>query len=176
MRCYHESRREDFEPEKICTYSDDNDMVPGEVPQCLAVLNQIEKAAIKKIKPFLHMYKKRGGNVGFSGNCISFSQNVESFAKRLPWSVKDLPISIIQSNNSGERKFYESTTKIRNALICLKEHHPDYELIVIDEEALKQYLEDGGEITGISRVMYSQTNQIMIINIKHQIMVKNSIK
>merc|ERR1712016_402169 len=91
QRCYAESRKTDFDEEIGYTYSAENDMIPGEVPECLEVLNQIEEAAIKKIKPFLHMYKRRGGNVGFSGNCISFAQNVESFATSLPHPVRDLP-------------------------------------------------------------------------------------
>ena len=80
-------------------------MVPGKVPDCLSDLNQIEEAAIKKIKPFLHMFKRKGGNIGFTSNCISFSQNIESFAKVLPWPVKDLPIIIVQSKDS-KKKFF----------------------------------------------------------------------
>ena len=127
-------------------------MIPGEVPECLAVLNQIEEAAIKKIKPFLHMYRRRGGNVGFSGNCISFAQNVESFATSLPHPVKDLPIVIIQSSNTGERRFQASAKKIRAALVWLKEHHPDYKYVEINEETLKEYPEDGGNITGLTTI------------------------
>ena len=52
-RCRLESLSKDFDPEIGFTYSANNNMIPGEVPECLEVLNQIEEAAIKKIKPFL---------------------------------------------------------------------------------------------------------------------------
>ena len=131
------------------TFSEENNMIPGPIPDELNILNNIEEASIKLIKPFLHIYKRRGGGVGFKGNCISFAQNIENFTKRLPYSVKDLPIILIQESNTCERKFNANAQNIRNALIWLINNNPHYEHITIDEEALKEYPENGGELIGI---------------------------
>ena len=76
-RCRNEKHKD-----KVChTFSKENNMIPGPQPQCLKVLNDVEKAAIKLIKPSLYIYKRKGGGVGFSGNCISFAQDVCTFAE-----------------------------------------------------------------------------------------------
>ena len=92
----------------------------------MKILNNIEDASIKLIKPFLHIYRRKSGGVGYSGNCISFGQNIESFSKSLPWSVKDLPIIVLQSENQKEKTFYANGNHIRNALKWLKKNHPEY--------------------------------------------------
>ena len=113
-------------------------MIPGPIPKELADLNDIEEASIKLIKPFLHIYKRRGGGVGFKGNCISFTQNIKCFSESLPWCVQNLPIVVIQSvNDRKERKFYANANKIRNALKWLQINHPEYKHITINEDALK---------------------------------------
>ena len=104
----------------IYTFSAENNMIPGPIPDELKDLNNIEEAAIKLIKPFLHIYRRKGGGVGFSGNCISFAQNIESFTKSLPWSVKDLTILVIHSENDINKTFNANGNKIRNALKWLK--------------------------------------------------------
>ena len=148
-RCRNEKYKD-----KVCyTFSNENNMIPGPQPQCLKDLNDVEKAAIKLIKPSLHIYKRKGGGVGYSGNCISFAQDVCTFAKKLPWSVNDLPIIIIQSvNDQKQKRFFASGSKIRAALKELKRTHPDYKYIEINEEALSEYPQNGGYLTGITTI------------------------
>ena len=138
--------------EKECyTFSEENGMIPGPIPNELEVLNDIEEASIKLIKPFLHIYKRKGGGVGFKGNCISFAQDVKSYSLSLPCSVQDLPIVVIQSvNDTRERRFCANANKIRNALKWLKINNPEYKDVTINEDALKDYPENGGELKGIS--------------------------
>ena len=134
-------------------YSEENDMHPGPIPKELEVLNDIEEASIKLIKPFLNIYKRKGGGTGFKGNCISFAQNIKSYSKSLPCPVQDLPIIIIQSvNDTKQKKFFANAKKIRDALKWLKKNHPDYKDITINEETLKEYPENGGELKGISKI------------------------
>ena len=80
------------------TFSHENDMIPGPMPECLEVLNNIEEASIKMIKPCLNVYKRKGGSFGFSGHCISFAQDVNEFATVLPWPVNELPIILLKSS------------------------------------------------------------------------------
>ena len=158
-------RQEKFKDIECYTYSKQNNMIPGPQPLCLKVLNDVEKAAIKLIKPSIHIYKRKGGGVGFSGNCISFAQNIDSFAKSLPWPVKDLPIIIIQSaNDSKERKFFASARKIRNALVWLKDHHPDYRHIDVNESLLAEYPEHGGYLNGIRKIIEPTKESTTVIN------------
>ena len=96
-------KREKTKHNEVYTYSEDNDMIPGPIPEELKILNNIEEASIKLIKPFLHIFRRKTGGVGYSGNCISFGQNIESFSKSLPWSVKDLPILVLQSDYQKKR-------------------------------------------------------------------------
>ena len=79
-------------------------MIPGPIPLELEVLNDIEEASIKLIKPFLHIYKRKGGGLGFIGNCISFAQDVKSYLLSLPFYVEDLPIVVIQSVNDKTKR------------------------------------------------------------------------
>ena len=146
-------RKEKYKEKECYTFSKENDMIPGRVPGCLKELNDIEEASIKLIKPFLHIYKRKGGGVGYTGNCISFAQNVDTFVQSLPWSVKDLPIIVIQTiNDTKQRKFCANATKIRKALLWLRAHHPDYKNIEINENALKEYPENGGDLVGITTI------------------------
>ena len=96
-------------------------MLPCPVPDCLKELNEIEEASIKLIIPFLHIYKRKGGGVGYTGNCIYFAQNVDTFVQSLPWSVKYLPNIVIKTiNNTKQRKF------CKKSKLWLRDHHPDY--------------------------------------------------
>ena len=147
-RCNREKPNEN----ECYTFSEENNMIPCSIPNELSILNDIEEASIKLIKPFLHIYKRKGGGVGFKGNCISFAQNIINYSRSLPYCVKDLPIIIIQSINTKERKFYANAKNIRNALKWLKVNHPDYKDVIINEEALKEYPENGGELIGISKI------------------------
>ncbi|CAL4203526.1 unnamed protein product, partial [Meganyctiphanes norvegica] len=98
--------------------------------------------------------------VGFSGNCISFGQNIESFTKNLPWSVKDLPILVIHSEKDRAKTFHANGNRIRNALIWLKANHPEYKDITINEDTLKEYPENGGELKNISTIVeYSNVSE-----------------
>ena len=122
-RCKREKPKEN----EVYTFSEDNDMIPGPIPDVLKILNDIEEASIKLIKPFLHIFRRKGGSVGFKGNCISFPQDIPEFSKTLPWHVQDLPILIIQSkNDTKERGFYANANCIQDALKWLQENHPDY--------------------------------------------------
>ena len=48
-----------------------------------------------------------------------------------------------------KKKFTASAKKIRMALKWLQKNHPAYKDVIINEDALKDYPEDGGELKGI---------------------------
>merc|ERR1711860_47020 len=128
---------------EVMMFSEENDMIPGPIPECLEQLTNIEESSIKMIKPCLNVYRRKGGSYGFSGHCISFAQDVNEFATVLPWPVSDLPIILLKSDkHKNKREFAASASKIRKALLWLKENHPDYKDIEISEENLSQYKDD----------------------------------
>ena len=51
-------------------------------------------------------------------------------------------------------------------MIWLKEHHPDYRNIEINEETLREYPENGGNLTGIRTI--NDTDQETENNYQHQ--------
>ena len=66
------------------TFSTENDMDPGEQPQCLQILNTVEQAAVSLICPITCIYKLRGGGSKLKGHSISFPQDVQQFVRSLP--------------------------------------------------------------------------------------------
>ena len=123
------------------TFSAENDMDPGEQPECLKVLDTVEIAAISLICPVLSIYKVKGGSTGLKGHSISFAQNIQEFITKLPRFPRDLPYIIIKAPHQN-MPLTASRQKIMDALIWLKRNNPHYKDIIIDEQALNQYPED----------------------------------
>jgi hypothetical protein len=60
-------------------YSKDNDMHPGNVPQCLQGLSQIEEMLIARACPIMTVYRKHGGQRGYRGHVFNLPQNIQGF-------------------------------------------------------------------------------------------------
>ena len=74
-----------YDKDKECpTFSRLNEMIPGEQPECLKILNNIEVGAIRLIIPYMNVFKNKAGGRGFNGHSISFFQDVSTFALKLP--------------------------------------------------------------------------------------------
>ena len=123
------------------TFSAENDMDPGQQPNCLKILNSVETAAISLICPQLSIYKLKGGATGIKGHSISFYQDVQEFINELPRRPEDLPILIIKSPrqnvNLTANRFH-----IWDAITFLKRNNPEYANININMEALNTYPDD----------------------------------
>lgn len=76
-RCYYDKNT-------LKKFSVANNMDPGEVPEQLQGLTEIEEMLIAQIFPIISVYCLRGGQYAYRGNVINFSQNVLEFATRLP--------------------------------------------------------------------------------------------
>ncbi|CAG8791829.1 22137_t:CDS:2, partial [Gigaspora margarita] len=66
-------------------FSFGNNMDPGEVPEELQGLTEIEEMLIVQVFPVMVVYRLCGGQHGYRGNIINFPQDVEEFTTRLPW-------------------------------------------------------------------------------------------
>ena len=145
-RCRHDKNKE------VPTFSRENEMIPGEQPECLAILNNIEVGAIRIIIPYMNVFKNKAGGRSFKGHSISFFQDVESLAKnlpeKLPRPVDELQIILMKESKvtGKKREFIANGSRIRAALEWLIKNCPDYKDIKIDEENLAQYPSNGGKI------------------------------
>jgi hypothetical protein len=71
-------------------------MHPGNVPQCLQGLSQIEEMLIARACPIMTVYRKHGGQRGYRGHVINLPQNIQGFLDRLPSNVNDLPVLLVR--------------------------------------------------------------------------------
>ena len=133
-RCYTEKGS----PKKFST---DNNMDPGEVPEELQGLTEIEEMLIARVFPVMSVYKLRGGQHGYRGNVINFPQDVQEFATKLPRSPSSLEVLVVRrqsaSNSEAYREFRVRRVKVARALNWLKDNNRYYADIIIDNEVLR---------------------------------------
>ena len=84
------------------SFSADNNMDPGEVPQCLEGLPQVEEMLIAKAHPIMSVYRKKGGQCGYSGHVVNLPQNIQGFLNKLPCHVSDLPSLVIRQQRAND--------------------------------------------------------------------------
>ena len=134
----HRCSMEKVRPGIPYTFSMENDMDPGQQPECLKILNTVEVAAISLRCPMLCVYKLKGGATGLKGHSISFPQDVQGFVNRLPRRPEDLPIVIIKAPKQ-QVPLRADRIKMLNALEFLIGNNPHYADITIDQESLSMY-------------------------------------
>src|SRR6184192_3461427 len=121
-------------------FSAENNMDPGEVPDELQDLNEIEKMLIARVFSVMSVYKLRGGQHGYRGNVINFPQDVQEFTTKLPRDPSSLDVVVIRrqsaSNLEAFRDFRVRRAKVVHALNWLKENNRYYGDIIIDQEVL----------------------------------------
>ena len=120
------------------TFSQENDMYPGQQPECLKILNTVETAAISLICPVLSIYKLKYGSTGLKGHSLSFHQNIQEFINALPRRPEDLPIIVIKAPFQ-KIPLTANRFHILKALEFLKQNNPDYANIVIDMQSISMY-------------------------------------
>ena len=123
------------------TFSPENDMDPGEQPQCLQILNTVEQAAVSLICPITCIYKLRGGGSKLKGHSISFPQDVQQFVRSLPRRPEDLPFIVIKAPQQN-MPLTANRHNILNAITWLTRHNPEYAHINIDIDAANMYPEN----------------------------------
>ncbi|CAG8616750.1 6262_t:CDS:2, partial [Cetraspora pellucida] len=108
QRCYKEKA-----PKK---FSIENNMNPGDIPQELQNLTNIEDMLIVQVFPVVSVYNLCGGQYAYWGNVINFFQDIQSFITRLPHHPSLLNMLII--NNP----FYHNIDIDENILQLLPEN------------------------------------------------------
>ncbi|CAG8547344.1 24094_t:CDS:1 [Gigaspora rosea] len=122
-------------------------MDPGEVPEELQKLIEIEEMLIVQVFSVMVVYKLRGGQHGYRGNIINFPQDIEEFTTLLPWHPSFLNVLIIcrqfDKDPTAFRDFKIRRNKVAQALHWLKANNNYYSEITIDNENLQLLPEDG---------------------------------
>ncbi|PKK57165.1 hypothetical protein RhiirC2_640207, partial [Rhizophagus irregularis] len=139
QHCYKEKQ-----PKK---FSKDNNMDPGEVPDQLRDLTEIEEILVAQIFPVMSVYRLRGGQHGYRENVINFPQDGQEFASKLPRHPSLLDVLVIcrqsASNAEAFRDFKDHCDKVTQALIWLKQNNRYYADVIIDHEILQSLPIDG---------------------------------
>lgn len=141
-----ECRRCNAEKNRPKKFSEENNMDPGDVPEELRDLTEIEEMLIAQVFPVMSVYRLRGGQLGYRGHVINFPQDVQEFTTRLPRYPSSLDVLIVrrQSENSTSfRDFTVRRAKVACALSWLKANNRYYSDIIIDNEALQSLPSNG---------------------------------
>lgn len=137
-------------------FSKDNDMDPGEVPEELQELTEIEEMLIAQVFTVMSVYRLRGGQHGYRGNVINFPQDVQEFTTHLPRHPSTLNVLIVRRQSVNDpmafRDFRVRRDKVARALLWLKEHNYYYKDINIDNETLDSLPEDDSIVDMIPQV------------------------
>ena len=125
-------------------------MDPGEVPDELKGLTEIEEMLITQVFTVISVYRLRGGQNGYRGNVINFPQDIQEFTNQLPRHPSSLDVLVIRRESANDltafRDFIVRQNKITNALLWLKDNNHYYKEIIIDYEILKSLPENGSII------------------------------
>ncbi|KAI3909395.1 hypothetical protein MKW98_007919 [Papaver atlanticum] len=115
-------------------------MVPGDVPDELSRLTDLEKILIARVHPVMSVYRVNGQQYKYCGNVINFVQDVNAISKVLPCKPKDLSSILVvkRTGNVSTKEFI-----VRQALMWLRENHKYYPDIEISEENIDAFPEEG---------------------------------
>ena len=145
----------------IPAHAFNNLMDPGETPEELNALNELETRLISRIKPFMKIYKYRtlfnttydvkliisffyninisfirirNGQHAFKGSCTHFAQCVEEINEQLPLGMIDSQVVVVSETLEGLdkcRDFKVRPKKLRIALEWLIKNNKLYEGVKI---------------------------------------------
>ncbi|CAB4435573.1 unnamed protein product [Rhizophagus irregularis] len=139
-RCYGDKN-------EIKKFSCANNMHPGDIPEELKNLTEIEKMLIAQTFTIISVYYLRGGQYAYSGNVINFSQDIGEFVSRLPRHPSTLDTLIVCRNSAESSTSFRDFTvrhdKVRKALCWLKRNNRYYANIIIDDNVLRTLLNKG---------------------------------
>ncbi|KAN0068857.1 hypothetical protein V8E54_013026 [Elaphomyces granulatus] len=136
--------------------SDDNDMDPGEVPEHLPALSQVEEMLIARVHLHLEAKRIRGLQYQYTGHTVCFMNDSTKLYDTLPLLPRHLDLFLLRPPQSGGplprqylNDFKVNRSKIVQWLTFLQRNCPAYRDILIDADALSQLPEDGNVLDDI---------------------------
>jgi ATP-dependent DNA helicase PIF1 len=153
-RCYKDKN-------EIKKFSSENNMDPGDIPDELKSLSEIEEMLIAQVCTVISVYRLRGGQLGYRGNVINFNQDIHEFITRLPRNPSSLDVLVVRRQSSNDpsafRDFTVRRSKVCRALLWLKENNTYYNDITIDNEILESLPENGSVFNMLPQIHEKQT-------------------
>lgn len=145
------------------TYSPANNLHPGEVPEQLRDLTFIEQLSICQISPMMQFLLHSNTSTTLQGHAVSFHDTAQSpIVEVLPRLPDNLGVCIVVGSHGagGQHDLRANRSKIRQALMWLREHNLYYRNIVISEEALSHYPDgDGQQAEGLIQLDDTEAGQ-----------------
>ena len=126
-------------------FSVENSMVPGQVPEQLQNLTQVEEMLIARALPIMRVYIKPGGHRGYSGHCINLPQNITEIASALSRYPKDISVIVVKviGKNNTFKDVNVRRHKVDSAFLWLIQNNPHYNDVKVDNSALCSLPENG---------------------------------
>ena len=126
-------------------FSVENSMVPGQVPEQLQNLTQVEEMLIARALLIMRAYIKPGGHRGYSGHCINLPQNITEIASALSRYPKDISVIVVKviGKNNTFKDVNVRRHKVDSAFVWLIQNNPHYNDVKVDNSALCSLLENG---------------------------------
>jgi hypothetical protein len=127
-----------YVPPWLPTWTNEENKMEYEVPECLKILREGEKLLIQRVSTYVPLRYLKGGSHGSRGHVCSFPKDIQEFVTELP-RQKVEAIRVVRSHVNKDKEVEEKTFTIRksvvlNALIWLKKHSKHYRDIIIVEE------------------------------------------
>ena len=127
------------------TFSAENDMDPGPVPEELTGLTQVEEMLISADLPMMTIVRlPRGGQHSYSGNVINLPQDLSRLVRSLPRLITDTDIVVVRKrlDENTHHDFRVRRGVVHRALLWLKENNEQYRNININDDNLQLLPED----------------------------------
>src|SRR6202165_6063709 len=136
-------------------YSAANKLDFGEVPPQLAQLGELTPVAemlIARVHVHVQVLTVRGAQYKYRGHVVHFLRDVGKVYSQLPCLVRDLEIVILRPSNTADhqhlqrqfrRQFVVRRKVVTAWLIFLRQHHPGYRDVEVDQAALEALPEYG---------------------------------
>src|SRR3954451_21680777 len=141
-------------------FSEDNYMDPGELPEEMKGLTDIEEMLIAQVFTVITVYWLRGGQTGYRENVINFPQDIREFTTQLPRHPSSLNVLVVRrQSTNGPTEFRDFTVrrdKVGNALLWLKSNNRYYKDITIDHEILQTLPKNGSIINLLPQIQDDQ--------------------
>lgn len=127
-------------------------MYSGLVPSSLPELTSVEEMLIARVHVFIEVRQVRGQQFKYKGHVVNFLQNTGHIYDTLPLLPKDLDIVLIRPSNASGNPFldrqFRRDYRVRKSavqawLLFLRDQHPGYRGITIDQRSLAQLPDDG---------------------------------
>lgn len=120
-------------------WRDKDGKIHDELPECMEGLFFGEMLCVQKVAFVFPTSHLKYGKYGLSGNTVMFMKDLYSVCTELPRAQVEVCTLIREYMKNGELKAHRFTirkSKVLSVLYWLKEHHPSYKDIIINEKNL----------------------------------------